>query len=580
MILGGCAVGVADSDADADIVGGEEASQEQVARAADALTKPAPGTLTRLYASLYAKNWPAAGGKTQWTDITVNNPNPVPAHVTITIHRTGGGHPLEVITKTIRERGAYSSFGDADWLAIDESDPGNHRSIGWIELTSDVPVTATSRLAVRDGCAYDAPVVLFDDEAFVKSPSTRLFSSLFLKNMPAAGGATQWTNLIINNPGNHDATVTVHVHRTDGGGVLSSISRTIRAKGTWNSYGDEDWLGVPNTDPANGRSSGWVEVISSTPVIAMNRLTLRSGPTYDAPAVLFEDDALTSKTSRTLRANLFVKNWPTSSGLSQWSNVIVNNPGAEDASIRVVVRGKNGAILGDFEKPVPAMGYWNSTGDTSWGAVQNSDIANGRSVGWVEITSSKPLFGMNRVTFRDGGFASAPVRRLDDGPLQTSTSRNLFAPYYLNNWPATSGHTQWSNVVVNNPNDYEATITVRILRKDGAGDVTSFTRQIPARGLYSTYDDWSWVNAPFTDPVNRRSVAWVEITSPAPVIAMNRVVHRDGGTFDAPDVLFDDNALDGGVPSACDPLGRWELCSLEAEEVAAPRLATTGAVDG
>ncbi|KYF69969.1 hypothetical protein BE15_05495 [Sorangium cellulosum] len=569
MILGGCGVSAADSDADAD--GGEEASQEQAASAADALARAATGTVTRQYASLYVKNWPDTNGRKQWTDITVNNPNPVPAQVTITIHRTGGGYPLEVITKTIPARGAYGSFGDAAWLAIDDSDPANQRSIGWIELASDVPVAATSRVALRDGSTFDAPVALLDDEAFVKSPSTRLFSSLFLKNWPAGGGAaTQWTNLIVNNPGDQAATITVRVHRTDGGGVLSSLSRTLPAKGVWNSYGDAGWLGVANSDAANGRSIGWVEVLSTAPVVAMNRFTLRSGTTYSAPAVHVEDDALTSETSTTLRANLFVKNWPTNSGLSQWSSVVVNNPGAMAASLRVVVRGKDGAVLGDFTKTVPAMGYWNASGDASWAGVQNSDVANNRSVGWVEITSSQPVFGMNRVTFRDGNAASAPLRDLDDGPLQTATSRKLFAPYYLNNWPTTSGHTQWSNVIVNNPNDYPTTITVRILRKDGTGDVTFFTRQIPARGLYNAYGDPSWVNAPFTEAASRRLDGWVEITASAPVIAMDRVVHRDGSAFDSPDVLFDDNALDGGVLSACDPLGPGEFCPRSAEEVVAP----------
>jgi hypothetical protein len=93
---------------------------------------------TRQFASYYLKNIATTDGRTQWTNVVINNPNPTPATVTLTIHRNDGAGTLGVLTKTIPARGWYNSYGDAAWLnSVAETDTVNHRSAGWVELTSN-----------------------------------------------------------------------------------------------------------------------------------------------------------------------------------------------------------------------------------------------------------------------------------------------------------------------------------------------------------------------------------------------------------------------------------------------------------
>ncbi|WP_437725220.1 hypothetical protein [Sorangium sp. So ce861] len=522
--------------------GGDATIDEPLGSAEQAIVSGTPQ-----FASHYLKNMPTTDGRTQWSDVVINNPNPTPAAVTLTVHRNDGAQPpLGVITTTIPAHGWYNSYGRAEWIhGVGETDPVNHRSSGWLELTSDVPVVATHRATVRTGGTHSSPVSLFNDVPFLDSPAQRLFSAYFLRKWPSGmSGATQWTDVTVNNPNTAPVCVAVRVHRIDGSGVHAALNLTVPAKGSWSSFGKPEWLGILPTDSASGGAIGWIEVLSDAPVVASSRIAVRSGPTFDAPPVLLEDAGFQAATSQAPSASLFLKGAPAggltgSSGtITQWSNPVIVNPNPTPTTINVVVRRPDGSVpgFGSFTKTIPAMGWWNSYADTSWSSVASA-------TGWTEITASQPVFGVNRLTFRDGGAYSSPLKLFDDEPLAQSAENQSFASFYLKKWPSTAGYTQWTDLVVNNPSNGTATITVRIHKVDGSGELTSFNRQIPARGMWRTVDDSGWLSLPSSDPAHGRSVGWVEITSSSPVIALNRVLLRNGDTPSSPIALFEDTVL-------------------------------------
>ncbi|MDI1480748.1 hypothetical protein [Polyangium sp. y55x31] len=499
---------------------------------------------THQFASYYLKNVPTVDGRTQWSSVIINNPNSVPAHVMLTIHRNDGLGTLGTISKTIPAGGWYNSYGDPAWLGVTETDPVNHRTVGWVELDSDAEVAANNRIDVRTGTTFDAPVSLFNDTRFLKSPSTQLFSTFFLRNWPTGiSGVTQWTDITVNNPSAAPANIAVRVHKSDGSGVHAILNRTIPAKGAWSSYGDPGWLGIAPTDPGNGGAIGWLEVQSDAPVVASSRTALRSGNTYNASPLLLDDAGFDATLSGDLRAPLFVKGAPAGGTITQWSHPIIVNPNPTPATLTVFVRRSDGACqdLAQFSRTIPAMGWWNAFGDASWASATGSQ-------GWAEITSTQEVFGINRVMFRNGSTATSPLTWLDDEPLAQKPSSMQFASLYLKRWPSTAGYTQWTDLVVNNPGaSGPATITVRIRKVDGSGYLTSFVRQIPRRGVWRSAEDPEWLSIPTSDPANGRSVGWVEITSTSPITALNRVNLRSGDTSTSPITLFEDTLLDGSI---------------------------------
>jgi hypothetical protein len=506
----------------------------------------------RQYSLAYVKNWPTTDGLTQWSNIVIVNPTEQPVSVTLTVHRTTGGAPLGVVSKTIAAFATYNSYGDPAWNGIAESDPANHRSAGWIELQSSALVVASHRLSIRDGSTFDAPLRLFEDEPFVKNSSTRLLSSYFLKSWPASGGKTQWSNITVNNPGSAPAHITVRIHKNDGSGVLATLSRSVPAKGSWGSYGDAGWLAIPNTDAANTGAHGWIEVIADQPVVASNRITLRTGTAYNAPLFLLDDLAFTPSTSTDLSASFFLRNIPAPGTLIQWSSLVITNPSPAPTSVVVTVhRNDGGPDLGSFTKTIPAMGTWNAYGDPDWAGIPDSTA--GRSAGWVEIHASTPVFGTNRVVLREGSTPGA-VALFNEEPLVEATANTLFSWVYIKNWPAGDGMTQWSTAVVNNPSAHPVTIAVRIRKVDGTGSLASFTRTIPAKGCWNASSDPGWADATESDALNHRSVGWVEINASAPVVGVNRVVLRQGTTADAPVALLDATPL---IDAGRDLIAGW-----------------------
>ncbi|HEU4412798.1 MAG TPA: hypothetical protein VFS43_46570 [Polyangiaceae bacterium] len=544
-------------------VGGDVVTTDgPVDGAQQAVTSP-----THQFASYYLKNVLTTDNKTQWSDVVINNPNPTPATVTLTVNRHDGAQPpLGVITATIPARGWYNSHGRPEWLdGVAETDTVNHRSTGWVELTSDVPVVATNRLTVRTGNTYGSPVSLFNDAPFLRSPVQRLFSTYFLRKWPTGmTDVTQWADITVNNPTPKPANVTVRVHKFAGGGVHATRTFTVPPKGFWSSDDKPEWGNIPPTDANIGGALGWIELLSDVPVVASSRVAMRSGVTNNAPLFLLDEAGFQTSLAQTLRAPLFLKGSSAGGNLTQWSHPVVVNPNSTPTTITVTVRKVDGSPTdppASFTRTISAMGSWNAFGDPSWNV--------GTSVGWAEITSSQPVFGTNRVIVRDGAAGSSPIKLFDDEPLAQATASQSFATFYLKKWPVTPAptpHTQWTDLVVTNPGNSPATITVRIHKVDGSGDRTFFTTRVPARGVWRSGDEPRWLSLPDSDPANGRSVGWAEITSSSPVIALNRVTVRSGDTPSSPITLYEDTVLGGDIGSACDPIGPGVFCARTTEE--------------
>ncbi|MGK3992807.1 ADYC domain-containing protein [Sorangium sp. So ce1024] len=505
-----------------------------------------PGSMCeRQYSSVFVKNWPAPGGLTQWSNVTVVNPSSTAATVELSVFPGGGGGPLGTVTVTIPGYGVYNSFGDPRWRGID-GDPTdeNRPSHGWITLASDKPVVATHRTTLRAGSTWNAPARLVEDEPFLTEPSRRLFASHYLKRWPEAGGKTLWSNIVVNNPAAKQVSIQVRIHGVDGG--LHELHRTLPAKGAWSSYGDSDWLAVAD-DPTRAGAMGWVEIRSDEPVVATNRVVHRSGSTYDAPVALLDDVGLTAARSaaRQLAAGSFLRNVPATGTMTQWSSLIVNNIHPEHATVTITVRRRDGGPdLARFTKKIPPFGAWSADGDPDWASVPATGSGGrfagdgGSAAGWVEISADLPVFGANRVMLRDGSTPSSPVVQFNDEPLAAPSSGSLIGGLYIKNWPGAEGLTQWSAPVVNNPSAGPIEVKVRLWRTDGS-PLGELTPTIAARGAWDAASDPAWQALPHTEAANLRSLGWVGIISRAPVIATNHLTQRKGTTADAPIALHD-----------------------------------------
>ncbi|WP_437774478.1 ADYC domain-containing protein [Sorangium sp. So ce1097] len=385
------------------------------------LTEPS----RRLFASYYLKRWPEAGGKTLWSNVVVNNPAARQATIQVRIHGADGG--LHEFHRTVPARGAWNSHGDTDWLAVPDV-PTKVGAPGWVEIRSDEPVVATSRIVHRSGSTYDAPVTLLDDMGLTgaRSAARRLAASAFLRNVPATGTMTQWSSLIVNNPHPEQVTITVTVHRNDEGPDLARFTKTIPPFGAFSADGDPDWASVPATGSGGrstgdgGRSAGWVEISADLPVFGVSRVMLREGAAPSSPVVLFNDEPLAAPSSGSLVSGLYIKNVPGAEGLTQWSAPVVNNLSAEPATTRVRILTTDGSLLGEIERTIPAKSAWDAASDPGWQALPHSEAAHLRSIGWVELIPSRPwtaLLATNRLTQRRGTTGDAPIALYDATPF-------------------------------------------------------------------------------------------------------------------------------------------------------------------
>lgn len=515
---------------------------------------------TRQFAGSYFNNVPLPDGRTSWSSVVVNNPNPTEATVTLTI-RNNNGVTLATLTKEIAPGQSYNSYGQADWRA-----PASG-STGWVELASDVPVVATNQITLRSGTSYDSAVSLSNDEPFLKSPSNRLLSTFFLRNWPSGRlNVTQWTDIKISNPNTSAANVTVLVYKTNG--VLhATVPVSVPKNGAWSSYESADlaWRNIPVTDSTLGGAMGWIKIESDQPVVASSQIAMRSGATWNASPVLLDNTAFEAQGSSTLRAPLFLKGAQAGGTITQWTTPVIVNPNDTTVTIKVVPHKNDGTPDPlPFTKDILARATWNAYDDPHWKAIALTH-------GWVEIatepqpfsTERLPIFGVNRLMLRDGTTQSSPFTLFDDEPLAQATSSQQFASLYLKKWPSHGTYTQWTDLVVNNPSTTSpVTITVRLRKTHTSSDLTFFTRKVPARGSWRSWDDPQWLLLPESDPTNGRALAWIELTSLAPVTALSRTSLRNGSAATSTLTHFEDSLLQGNIGAACDPSGPAVFCPI------------------
>jgi hypothetical protein len=122
-------------------------------------------------------DWPAdpkvSTGKSQWSTITVINPNATSATVRINLFTSKAARPIQTYTRTIPAFGEYSTF--EDWKTfifpdIDQYAPGN-QFMGSATIESTIPVFGFLRdriITGRGNDRYPAELLLTRDMPFKK----------------------------------------------------------------------------------------------------------------------------------------------------------------------------------------------------------------------------------------------------------------------------------------------------------------------------------------------------------------------------------------------------------------------------
>jgi hypothetical protein len=499
-----------------------------------------------LYAGLITRNWPSAiVGKTQWNDIFLSNPNNTSANVTIKVysaHNGAGktnGQELVTIRKNIPPYGWFNTYGDNDWNNLpDNYDAAGTQTLAWAEITSDKPIIGMNRFRLLDGSQYNSPPTLIVDNNLQTQKSQTLYAGLITRNWPSAiVGKTQWNDIFLSNPNNTSANVTIKVYSAHNGAgktngqELVTIRKNIPPYGWFNTYGDNDWNNLPdNYDAAGTQTLAWAEITSDKPIIGMNRFRLLDGSQYNSPPTLIVDNNLQTQKSQTLYAGLITRNWPSAIvGKTQWNDIFLSNPNNTSANVTIKVysahngAGKtNGQELVTIRKNIPPYGWFNTYGDNDWNNLpDNYDAAGTQTLAWAEITSDKPIIGMNRFRLLDGSQYNSPPTLIVDNNLQTQKSQTLYAGLITRNWPsAIVGKTQWNDIFLSNPNNTSANVTIKVYSAhNGAGktngqELVTIRKNIPPYGWFNTYGDNDWNNLPDNyDAAGTQTLAWVEINS-------------------------------------------------------------------
>ncbi len=412
-----------------------------------------------------------------------------------------------------------------------------------------------------------------------------LYLPLLLKNHPAGytptGGKStenspyytassasekQWSYAVVQNPDTAnavDVNVTIYDYQgtaRSGGAVLASYKKNIPAGGLWNSFGDtgtgewsawtQSWVNHDRTGTADDSVLGWAKVVpvaasvgsAPIPVFGQQRVIISEPATASGnPAAgaihLLTDMALTSSASATLYGGYFMRNWP--AGYPNDSAVIQNtymniaNPNSSSANVALKIYKTDGTLHYTLNKTINAFGSWYAYGDPTgsggWNDIPLIDTTNSKSLGWVEITSDKPVTGFNRTAALK---PSGDFYLLTDFPLAPpSSSVNLYTPLYVKNHssgftsPITSSEVnQWSYLTLHNPGSSAATASIQAYSKTRTAG-TPFSKVIPAHATWFAKNDTNW------NDVGVGTVGWVEVTSDVPLVGINRVsIGGESGT--------------------------------------------------
>jgi hypothetical protein len=186
------------------------------------------------------------------------------------------------------------------------------------------------------------------------------------------------------------------------------MAKTIPAHGWLNTYGDSDWLALPDNYSATGTQTlAWAVVTADEPIVAMSRWRLVNGSTYSSPFVQLQDTPLSAGSTAsytTAYAPLVVRNWTSViTGYTQWTDLFFSNPNSTSVSITITVYSANlgggyinGQELKTMAKTIPGHGWLNTYGDSDWDLPDNSGSGVVRTLAWAVVTADEPIVAMSR----------------------------------------------------------------------------------------------------------------------------------------------------------------------------------------
>lgn len=483
----------------------------------------------------------------QWSYVVVNNPDTTNSvDILVTLY-SENGTKLTSFPKTISAGGIWNSAGDTRWTDWNQAwvnhDPtgtADDSVVGWAKVVSiaaapgsaPLPIFGQQRIVIDEpktdssSNPIPGPNHLLTDMSLTTSAWTTLYGGYFMRNWPAGypndSAVVQRTYINIANPNNSAANVTLNVYKEDGTLNGTPVTKQIAAFGSWYSIGDSAWDGIPIMDTTNNRSLGWVEITSDKPVTGFNRTVAEKPNDTNWLRILTDFPLAPPSSSVNLYTSLFVKEHNsgftapgTTNHIKQWSYLTLHNPGTTSATATVKIYAKAGGTPYSFSKPIAAHETWFAKDDTPW---NNETIG---TVGWVEVNSTAPLVGINRVSI--GGESGTDHYYWTDYPMDFLGSKKLYSAYFLNGHPSGywegSSVTQKSYLHIANPSASSAVVTIRVLTSQGT-EHAKWDETIPSKNSWISIDDTDWTG------ITGLSEGWVEVSSTQPVVATNRITFR------------------------------------------------------
>ncbi|NMC36257.1 hypothetical protein GYA49_04395 [Candidatus Beckwithbacteria bacterium] len=407
---------------------------------------PLADTATSFKSPLFLRNW-THGSLRQWNQITIANPGDEAVAVTFKIRKPDGTIATE-FTKDLPAKGWFNSYNDADFNAIPPTSD-DKRFLGWMEIDAASPVSIHQRLTISEP-GDDTMMINKTGQAVsvsetpLENTGTSFTSPLFVRNW-TAGDLRQWTQYMIANPGTETATLTFKVYSTEGA-ELATITKSVEAGQSFNSYNDEDFISIPKTKDT--RTLGWVKITSDKAVSVHQRLILRekgdddSTKDSDGGQATFSTETPLADTATSFKSPLFLRNW-THGSLRQWNQITIANPGDEAVAVTFKIYKSDGTVATEFTKDLPAYGWFNSYNDTDFNAIPPTSDDK-RFLGWMEISTAKSTVDFGVVPLRRYSCESYP-----------SASPNPYSSYLINDRNSPSQYTWITSPTYNCSKDNE-----------------------------------------------------------------------------------------------------------------------------
>jgi len=177
-----------------------------------------------------------------------------------------------------------------------------------------------------------------------------------------------------------------------------------------------------------------------------------------------------------------------------------------------------------------------------WDATLNSNIPSGLPVPWygsLQVTSTEEIAGV-AVTHWSFGYAAAY-----NGMEPSGATELYFATVNRRNWSNWTGQSDWSQLTIQNLNNFEITIYQTYYDREGGPALLTFTDTIPAYSshLYNTrYGDA--VDDSVFDPLGNTFLGSARVTSTDSIAGVGRVVRVLSGGM-----AGEYNAVTGGSDS-------------------------------